>query len=191
MIALVLGGANTVWEDAAAALDLFRPEIVVAVNEISARWAGPVDYQVSLHPEHLLKWQDERRERGYSEPAFVVSTEKPEFYEAGTRYPRIDFAMDYRWPGMDASGSSGLFAAKVALTAADRAVLAGIPMTPEGAHFFHPARWNEHACFIDAWHRAMPFIKDRVRSMSGWTAELLGRPSKEWLAGDPQPHGAG
>lgn len=185
--ALVLGGANCVWEDAIAALDMIAPDTVVAVNEVSARWAGPVDYQVSLHPERLLVWQDERRKWGYSEPAFVVTTEKTANFEAGQRYPRVDFAMDYRWPGMTASGSSGLYAVKVALTAADRVILAGVPMTPEAAHFFHPARWNERDSFTDAWHRAMPFIKDRVRSMSGWTADLLGQPSQEWLAGDLPP----
>lgn len=189
--ALVLGGAATVWDDAAAALDLGKPDIVVACNDISARWAGPVDYMVTLHPEKLLGWQDERRRRGYSEPAFVVSHEKPEGFEAGRAYPRVDFAVDYRWPGMEGSGSSGLFAVKVALTAADRVILAGVPMDPAAAHFFHPARWAEWESFTDAWHRAMPFIKDRVRSMGGWTADLLGRPTTEWLAGDPQPRAAG
>jgi hypothetical protein len=29
----------------------------------------------------------------------------------------------------------------------------------------------------------MPHIKDKVRSMSGWTKELLGEPPPEWLNG--------
>lgn len=182
--ALILGGANTVWEDSAKALKLFTPDIVVAANDISARWSGPIDYQVTLHPEHLLRWQTERRLRGYSEPRTVVAHEKPTFFEGGKQYPRIDFAMSYLWPGMNASGSSGLFAAKVALTEADRVVLAGVPMTVESAHFYHTARWNERDSFIEAWKIAMPFIKDRVRSMSGWTQELLGEPTPAWLNGE-------
>jgi hypothetical protein len=31
------------------------------------------------------------------------------------------------------------------------------------------------------WERKLPDIKDRVRSMSGWTKELLGKPTKGWL----------
>jgi hypothetical protein len=28
----------------------------------------------------------------------------------------------------------------------------------------------------------MPHIKDRVRSLSGWTRDLLGPPTPDWLA---------
>jgi hypothetical protein len=93
---------------------------------------------------------------------------------------------------MNASGSSGLFAVKVAMEAGyDRIILAGVPMQVEGAHFFNASPWGEVGSFTEAWKIALPRIAPHVRSMSGWTKDLLGYPSFEWLAGDPQPHLAG
>lgn len=174
LTALVLGGASCVWDDAAAAQDLFSPGIVVAVNDIGARWAGRLDYWCSLHPDKMQAWCKGRMERGLKPAGCHVGHEM---------HPGIDKVIDYRWPGMNASGSSGLFAVKVALDhGADRVVLAGVPMKPEQAHFFAGATWSDCQSFIDGWHDALPFIKDKVRSMSGYTKQILGAPSPEWLA---------
>ena len=171
LTALVLGGAATVWDDAAAALDMFDPGMVLAVNDIAARWTGQVDYLVTLHPEKLPMWQAQRLRRGMNGPATVAHE------------PPADVVMDYRFPGMNASGSSGLFAVKVALEAgADRVVLAGVPMTPT-PHFFDAGHWGERESFAGAWEIALPHIAGRVRSLSGWTRELLGAPTPDWLGG--------
>lgn len=172
--ALVLGGASCVWDDAAAALDLFSPDIVVAVNDIGTRWAGGLDYWCSLHPDKMQAWRKGRMERGLKPAGCHIGHEM---------HLGIDKVTDYRWPGMNASGSSGLFAVKVALDhGADRVVLAGVPMQPERAHFFNGSAWSDCGSFLDGWRNAMPFIKDGVRSMSGWTKEILGEPSPGWLA---------
>lgn len=84
-------------------------------------------------------------------------------------------------------GSSGHFALKVALQdlGFDKAVLCGIPMNAEGRHFFNPRPWKVAHAYQQAWVDTLPLIKDRVRSMSGWTAELLGKPDAEWLTIEP------
>jgi len=84
---------------------------------------------------------------------------------------------------MNASGSSGLYAVKLALEAgADKVVLAGVPMSAEAAHFFSPEPWQEVGGFIDAWSIVHPRLQHTVRSMSGWTRERLGAPTPDWLA---------
>lgn len=165
-------------------MGLCEPDAVFAVNDIGTRWTGTLRAWVTLHPEHMAKWRAERAERGFPDASEHVG------HEMGQ--PGIDRATSYLWPDMNASGSSGLFAVKVAMEAGfDRIILAGIPMQAEGAHFFNSASWGEVASFTEAWKIALPLIAPHVRSMSGWTKELLGYPSAEWLAGDPQPHSAG
>lgn len=173
LTALVLGGADCVWEDMEAAYDAFRPDWIVAVNDVGTRLPGAINYWVTLHQDKMGAWRAERERRGFSPALRHVSHEMR---------PGIDETLDYRWPGMTGSGSSGLFGVKVAMDhGAGRVVLAGVPMQPERAHFFNGSAWRDCGSFLDGWHNALPFIKDRVRSMSGWTKELLGAPTPAWL----------
>jgi len=184
VLALILGGASCVWDDAAAAMELCEPDAVFAVNDIGTRWARPIRAWCSLHPERMQRWRAERGRRGFPAAFEHIGHERG--------HPGIDRVTSYLWPGMNASGSSGLFAVKVAMEAGyDRIILAGIPMQAEGAHFFNPASWGEVASFTEAWRIARPRLTGKVHSMSGWTKELLGYPSAEWLAGEPPPHMAG
>jgi hypothetical protein len=173
-LALVLGGAACVWDDIAAALDLAEPDYVFACNDIGTRWPHRLDGWVTLHPEKMVGWRKERKANGFTSALVHVGNEIA---------PGVDRVVDYRFPSMGSSGSSGLYAAKVAMELADRIVLCGVPMQAREAHFFDAAQWAEFGSFTQGWQDAMPYIKDRVRSMSGWTKELLGAPSPQWLAG--------
>jgi hypothetical protein len=175
LTALVLGGASGVWTDAETAIDLFTPDLVIAVNDIGTRWAGRLTHWVTLHPEHMSRWRAQRDARGYKPAQTHIGHELKD---------GIDRASDYRWPGMNASGSSGLFAVKVALDeGCDRVVLAGVPMQRAQCHFFSEAQWTDRDSFTQAWELMLPHLKDKVRSCSGWTQELLGVPTPAWLRG--------
>lgn len=171
--ALLLGGSNSVWQDAADALALFTPDCIAAVNDIGARWSGPLDLWASLHEGKMPRWIAERARRGFS---------KAKFHVANGPAPGIDAIEDYRWPGMTGSGSSGLYAVKLLMDRGfDRIVLAGVPMDPAGAHFFDAARWDEVASFWQTWLDQAPRLQGIVKSMSGRTRALLGAPTAEWL----------
>jgi hypothetical protein len=66
----------------------------------------------------------------------------------------------------------------------DRAVLCGIPLDARQNHFDTPGPWRPASQYEHGWRQALPHITDRTRSMGGWTADLLGRPTPEWIAGD-------
>jgi hypothetical protein len=88
---------------------------------------------------------------------------------------------------MDCSASSGGYAAKVALDDGfDRVVLAGVPMETGASHFTRAKPWLQRDSFTIGFEKSVPFFAGRVRSISGWTAEILGRPDPEWL-GISQP----
>lgn len=167
-IAAVLGGATGGLDELST---LRHVDGVFAVNDMAVDYPGRLAAFATLHPEKLPRWLADRRAGKLPEPDEIVAHEQ---------HPHVTRVVDYRWPGMTASGSSGLFAVKVALETFDRVVLCGVPMNAERAHYFHSAPWRDVGSFRDAWITALPFLKN-VRSLSGWTAELLGFPDHEFL----------
>lgn len=90
--------------------------------------------------------------------------------------------MEYRWKDQATSGSSGLFAVRVALELGfDRIVLCGVPMQKEQGRLDGIVRWSGAEAFKKGWQQALPHLRDTTRSMSGWTKQLLGAPTAEWL----------
>lgn len=172
-VAAVLGGASGGYEELATLRDMADVVAVYAVNDAAADYEGELAAFVTLHPEKLPGWLAARRDAGRPEPREVIAHEQK---------AHVTRVVDYRWPGMTSSGSSGLFAAKIAMeTQPYPVVLCGVPMDANRAHYFNFATWNDVNGFFRGWEAAHQFIKDRVRSMSGWTAEFLGRPTPEFL----------
>lgn len=156
-------------QDIADALDLFTPDIVVACNDAGAIWPGRLDAWVTLHPEKLPDWRDQRRVNGHPDAA--------RYMVHGSYLPDWMTLAEFRFPGQVESGSSGLFAAKVSLIdlGADLAVMAGIPLT-RTPHFFDRDQWQAAVGYRAVWQALRPQYRARIRSMSGWTAEHFGRP---------------
>ena len=173
---LVLGSARTAIEDIQAAKDLVRYEGLVVCNDMIARWPGPVTAAVSLHAEKMAEWLRRRKGAGHPVPARVFVPDR-----AAARYPAGE-ATGSLLPGQSNSGSSGLFAVKVALVdlGFDKAVCAGIPMTLT-AHLGDREPWSGAERHRAGWKEAEVFLRRRVRSMSGWTKMLLGAPDTDWI----------
>lgn len=175
--ALVLGGAANVWQDAEAARLLFKPDLVIAVNTIGTVWTGQFDVWCSYHCGLLRTWRI-LRERNGLEPA-------KEHWTCAPNVPLDKDVQVFRMPdGKLLGGSSGLVATYIALLEkkATHVVLAGVPMEPSGAHWDDKKRkeWADALPFRKHWeHRKNQLI--HVRSLSGWTRDLLGEPTKEWL----------
>jgi hypothetical protein len=181
-IALVLGGAATVWSDARAAMEMGEFHGAVACNDASAAWPGELDAAVSLHAEKFGVWMERRARSGFAPPAQVIGHDT-----ARTSVLRMPACVtgytSHLFEGQKETGSSGLFALKVALIdlGFDRAVLCGVPMNEVSAHFFDEAPWGGALSHRRGWHEALTVIKGRARSMSGWTKDLLGPPDAAWL----------
>lgn len=153
---------------------------VVACNEAGIAVAR-LDAWVSLHPQYWDKkgWLAARAAKRY--PA-------PPLYTHDLRHaPPGAVQTPYCFPGQEHSGSSGMFAAKVALVdlCFDRAVLCGVPMSPMD-HFHGATHWRVKSGagrvsdlprrYLDRWREVPAEYKDRIRSMSGATRDLLGAP---------------
>lgn len=169
-LAAVLGGATGGLDELTVLRTIAPVAGLFAVNDAAAEYPGHVDAFVTLHPEKLPHWLAKR----ITPPGDVVSIMKD---------PGVTRITPYQWPEMTGSGSSGLYAVKVALEAGfDRVVLCGVPMEFERAHYFDPKPWADVDQFWPSWEICLPRLKDCVRSMSGRTATLLGMPNREFLS---------
>lgn len=170
--ALILGGARCLHDDVAAARALFSPDLLIATNNAGRDWPEPIDHWVSFHGEKLAGWIEARRVAGL-QPAGRIWT-------AMHRRPVVGLQTSVapNW-----GGSSGLLAVTVALVelGCERVVLAGVPLDKRQAHFDDTKPWTEASKYRTAWMKHLPEMRDRVRSMSGWTAEKLGTVTAEWL----------
>lgn len=175
---LVLGGAQNVYDDLRAAIDTFgEPRLVIAAKDIWITYPR-VDYVVSFHSERLPAECARRQALGLPLPAkaFIWGLAKP---------PELPFEVA---PVYVQGGSSGLMATMVATRLCSKVIIAGIPNDPTMKHF-HDGRgnkpWVQAETFKLNWQGHYPELKDRVKSMSGWTQQLLGAPTHEWLAEPP------
>lgn len=170
--ALVLGGAGTLPADRAAALELFEPDLVIACNH-AGRDEPRVDHWCSMHPNMLTHWLARRRQLGRADPQCCWH---PDF--RSKQAPK-----DIATRGIaNWGGSSGLLCVGVALElGCTHVVLAGVPLDKMAGHYDDPKPWVEARQYRWAWERRKELMEGRVKSMSGWTAELLGKPTGEWL----------
>lgn len=175
VVAFVLGGANCVWADLASAQQLCSPHIVVVVNDVGCDYAGRIDHWVSYHSDFLAKWSAKRSEKGLSPAGQFWAGRGGPTHLAPKGTKTIDVH----------GGSSGLLATFVAIRSkATRIILCGIPMDPKMRHYHEGKRgmpWTEATKYHKHWQEAADQFGDSVRSMSGWTSGLLGKPTKVWL----------
>jgi hypothetical protein len=169
MLAAVLGGARGVWAELEQLESMLgrRPELIVGTNDAGVIYPGRLDAWATLHHERFAEWR--RRRSGNQD------------YRAFIHAPLSGLVAEVvreRW-----SGSSGLYAAQVALQelGATGVVLCGVPLSPEAAHFFNSEPWPDADVFRRGFEAALPVIRASVRSMNGWTRDLLGAPDAQWL----------
>lgn len=173
-VALCVGGAPTVWKELEAAKALVgdRAHVVIVTNHAGRFYEGDIDAWVTLHPELFEPWRDERA-------AKRLNTDYRSLVYDGRKKVADTEAYRQRW-----NGSSGLFAAQLALDAmgCGGVILCGVPLEREAGHFHAPGLWHMADHYRDGMRQAKA-EGAQVRSMSGWTADLFGRPDEEWLAG--------
>lgn len=172
--ALILGSARCLRADIRAALELGEFDGVVACKGAGLEWNGRLDAWVSLHPERMPKDIRQRARLGYPAAARTYGHR---------RVDGVSHHTQYKFDCQKHTGSSGLFALKVAIVdlGFDRCVLCGIPLDKEAGRIDGRDHWSGSRSFQLGWQQALPLIKDKARSWSGFTGQLLGKPTIEWL----------
>ena len=164
---LIIGGAHCVFEDIEASQELFLPDEIIVINDIGM-YIEEVDHWVTMHPEKMPIWLKQREDHGFVKPKMWTTPEK---VEKGI----VDgFSL------VNSKGGGGILGVNLAkFLGASKIVLAGIPMT-QNAHFNKGSGWIEATLYRQFWRGEKSYPK-WVKSMSGWTKEFYGLPTKEWL----------
>lgn len=189
-VAVVVGSADCVFRDLARLtnLNLSEPPAIIACNDAGWQYLDPIDYWVTLHCDKLADWESRRRLHGgnseyllFTAKGFEGRCQRRDIYTVGEE-------MDFRVHG----GSSGLTAVHVGLQVRDIVIGCGIPMdrrrhrrgvTAEGPFRTEDTVADETKLrgFWMAWAHAAPLLKHRFRSFSGWTRDIFGEPTRDWI----------
>jgi hypothetical protein len=154
---LILGSAPCLREDLAAALVLVEdPDFMIIGPKPYTMLGGAVkpQYMACYHPKFIPEMKSEMG-------ADVVAI-------SHQNRPGVDMVVEYKRP----SGSSALLGVQAALLLGyDRIILCGCPLSDR--------RYNRQ--YSPGWKVAFDDVVGRVKSMSGWTAELLGEPDQNFI----------
>jgi hypothetical protein len=179
---LILGGGKGLWEDYFAAREVMPSSHIMCVNDIAAQFkAEKIQHAVSLHHRLLPAVCIMRKEKGMLEKVCRHSS---------SRGAREDSA-DVYWCMQNGGGTSGLFATKIAIAMGSKhIILCGLPIDSSG-HYFDPptpednrtTKFAENHSSFAEWRdmKKSKLVMSRVRSMSGNTGNLFGKPTKEWV----------
>lgn len=187
--ALVIGCAKNCWLEVWQAKQICSFDTIYCVKLAGVYFSEPRHFKwVTLHPEWSDDYERQRSEQGLHADYEIIAPPPGEVGMHGKK-GNIARRVSYRYPGMDSSASSGGYAAKVALEDGhDRVILAGVPMDTDASHFTRGKPWLQRDSFTIGFKKSAQHFAGRVRSMSGWSAEILGTPTPDWLDGEmPQP----
>ena len=142
----------------------------MACNFAGRDYPGRLDAWVTLHPELVGKWERERERAGRNTDYRLFA------YTA--KHGCSPEIVRERW-----RGSSGLYTAQIALEVlgCTGAILCGTPMERDAGHFVRPGPWCDVERYRSGFRAAAAECGNQIRSVSGWTAELFGRPDEAWL----------
>lgn len=158
---LMLEAYEKKYELMAINLAIFGLEAAKKVDRL------PLVHWASVHPEYFVF----KRLHGYM---VATHSNKP------------GPGVDYVWNNCNTGGGSALWATKIAIEHLHKThiILVGVPMDSKGR--FYDSPWSQYPDYNafgshHPWQISVEDFQNKVRSMSGYTKELLGEPTLEWL----------
>lgn len=174
-VCIVLGSAKDALAEFERAQAMAPDAPVVCVNDALRTCPAPALAFATLHPEKRRRFLDGVALEGVR----LFANERPAYDSTPWEI------VPEKW-----GGTSGLYAVQIALGELGFAgsIVAGVPIDHKAGTTYarHPQKqWasGNEARYRRGWTKALPAIGARVRSMSGWTQEILGAPSRAWLEG--------
>lgn len=181
-IAAIIGCASCWRED----LDRFKSicsDFDVFAIGLDCPYEDEIKYFVTYHVEDIQKYKEKRKLKGLNLDYQVISHTNDFKKYCKERNKKIKWTegvnVDVVYPYEPPSGSSSLLGTRAALIKLGykKVVLAGCPLGI-GNILNETKSYN---VFKKGWTKLKPGLVDKVKSMSGWTKELLGEPTKEWI----------
>lgn len=174
-VAIIAGGADTVFDDIRQAIKEIRDPVWFGVNDIGM-YLPKLDHWVSLHADNLSAW---KAVRWLNSRSLEIAK-----YHSCTQRPVIDYCWDLLTPTF---ALSGYFAMQIAyIMGADLIVLCGVPgdqrrkftdlFPREDFGYGSGTSGGDHGVReqLEKEMERLPMFKNKVRSMSGATKDFFG-----------------
>jgi hypothetical protein len=158
---IVVGSAPCTQEDLASLPPMEADYMLIGLDSVE-KYLGHVQYMATHHPAEIQQTTERRRKAGGNTDWRTISHEKR---------PGVDIVTPLNGKP---SGSSAMLGILTALKLGyNRIICCGCPLTGD----------KKYESFHRGWTSRLDLIKDNVRSCSGWTRDLIGEPTEEWLNG--------
>jgi len=168
---VVVGCAECVWDDISSVS--FNGKDVLVLSDMGMFFPGTITHWASCHPNIIVGGKLVRDQRRYHEDFLSHIPD----YAA----PKIG---DVTWTIPKLAGTSGMFGTLIGIGLGyTKIILAGIPLNRSG-HFWNPkikVKFDKSGIRLSWQQISQKIFNNKVRSLSGWTRELLGSPTEEWL----------
>ena len=162
-VLIIYGAAPCTEADYAEAMKLAGVADLAGVGLDTSEVPLPFDWIVTLHPVEAQEIKARRAKAGLGE-IIIVAHEKQNW--------KVDILEPYVPP----TGSSALLGVGYGMRLGyKKIILCGCPLTGKNAGGYEYSRLRA------GWEAQKDGIDGIVKSMSGWTKDFLGEPTKEWL----------
>jgi len=170
MKSIIIIGCAPCWEEDFENFKILVDEFDVMAIGADCPYGGAIQYFATYHFVDIPIYKM-RRKNANCNLDFKVICHKNQL--ASGEKLDVDIVELHKTP----SGSSSLLGAAAAIHLGYKnIVLCGCPMEGDNKNKITP-----YNTFQIGWASRLSEIKNYVRSMSGYTKEILGRPTKEWL----------
>lgn len=161
---IVLIGRGPGWErDYEEVFFLFNDNFHVMAIGGNCLYEDSIDFMATYHERDIVPYFQNRKNKNQNTNYKVIHHEKRD---------HVDIVIPYEPP----SGSSALLGCLASIQMGyKKIILCGCPL--EGLN----DKKSPYSMFRQGWKFHFNKVKDNVRSMSGWTQQLLGGPTEEWL----------
>ncbi|MEN6306905.1 MAG: hypothetical protein ABFD91_04045 [Anaerohalosphaeraceae bacterium] len=127
------------------------------------KYLWDIEFMATYHPVDISPAAERRRKKGGNLDYTVISHE---------RKSGVGMIIPYEEPS---GGSAFLGAYAGVLMKYDKIIVCGCPLIGRNA------KGENYAQFRKGWEHHKEKLRGQVRSVSGWTAEFLGKPTEEWI----------
>lgn len=134
------------------------------------KYPWSLDYFATYHPSEIEEATERRAKAGGNTDYMVISHQQHAQKDTGRGLVGLIL------PCEPPSGSSALLGVLAGIKLGyEKIIVCGCPLTGTNDKGY------DYAHFRVGWEVKLNEIKDKTRSMSGWTKELLGEPSEKWI----------
>jgi len=162
---IVLIGCAPCWDNDLNRFKEFGISFDIGAIGLDCPYEGEIKYFFTYHPDDIQLNNEKRKKRGLSLDYTIIS----HVFDKNHMVSQTE-------PWESPSGSSAMLGTLFSMRIGyKKIILCGCPLEGNNDKGF------SYKPFRKGWETRKEKVINKVKSMSGWTAEFLGKPEEDWL----------